>query len=823
MHCRGLSKRALGTGLLVLVLLSRAAAAEVTLAVEEPTGVARKAWPVTSSIPLAAGALTDVREAALFTAAGQEIPLQTEALCRWPDGSVRWLLLDFLLDLAEREKRLLVLRYGPGVQRAAVTNPVVVAAEDQSATIRTGPLQVKLSAERFRLLDAVWLDCNGDGRFTDEERLTQANGAGIFLQTPDGRTFAADQAKVELAVEEAGPIRACVRITGRHAAPDGSRFRFVLRLHAYRGQPYLRMDYTFVNDYTDELMTKIDSLEMVFACRQSAHQHYVLDGQASGPARVFQIDDRAYSIADRTVAGHATGWAAQGDGTAGVAVGVRHCWKMWPKSFEHRPGALRVGLCPHFKKGLYDGKPWEEESKLYCYLRGGSYTFKVGVARTHELWTVCFAGAPDARHLDSFFRAAETPLLAQCAPAYTSATQALGPLPPADRQKYAGYDAWIQALFDEHLADRERVREYGLLNFGDWYNTAWQSWGNLEYDTARIWFLQYLRTGDRRYFDRAEQAARYHVDVDVCHAVHPQVQAYGGSANMRPGQMWAHCIGHTGGYYGRYRNGRYEDLAPSKLPATYQIGFYDFGHVWIGGAFDHYLLTGDRRSHDIAVFASDTMAELCPTRYSDHIRNVSWPLHLLLDAYEATGKRTYLEAAGKQWATLKANLDPRRGWVVMLAYGHCSEPSEARRCRGNNMYMLGFTLTALARFHKITGDPEVLQALSVGIDQMIREAWSEEYKSFYLTSCRHAQNQPPAAYCSATFHAAAAFAYESALTDNAEHRRIMREALRTAIAAGVQSLAKHESQGQTGYYSGSFRFAPFGLSVLQHEPAPRPR
>ncbi len=93
------------------------------------------------------------------------------------------------------------------------------------------------------------------------------------------------------------------------------------------------------------------------------------------------------------------------------------------------------------------------------------------------------------------------------------------------------------------MADRDRVREYGLLNYGDWYNTAWEAWGNLEYDTARIWFLQYVRTGDRRYFDRAEQAARYHIDVDVCHAVNPEVRAYGGSFNMRPGQIWRTASG----------------------------------------------------------------------------------------------------------------------------------------------------------------------------------------------------------------------------------------------------------------------------------------
>ena len=50
-------------------------------------------------------------------------------------------------------------------------------------------------------------------------------------------------------------------------------------------------------------------------------------------------------------------------------------------------------------------------------------------------------------------------------------------------------------------------REYGLLNYGDSYAIPWDSWGNLEYDMAKYFFVQYIRIGDRRYFDRAESAA----------------------------------------------------------------------------------------------------------------------------------------------------------------------------------------------------------------------------------------------------------------------------------------------------------------------------
>jgi hypothetical protein len=134
--------------------------------------------------------------------------------------------------------------------------------------------------------------------------------------------------------------------------------------------------------------------------------------------------------------------------------------------------------------------------------------------------------------------------------------------------------------------------------------------------------------------------------------------------------------------------------------------------------------------------------------------------------------------------------------------------------------MLGLTLSGLARYHRVTQNPEVLQALSSGIEQLIRECWSEEHQSFYLTSCTHTRDNPPPALCSATALAAEAFAYESLLTGNAEHRRIFVAAFQTMVDAGLKSVARGDQHGQTGYASMMFHFTPYGLRALA---VPEPR
>lgn len=57
----------------------------------------RRAEPVTVGVPWPRGALRDATHLACIGPDG-EVPLQTEVLERWPDGSVRWVLCDTLLS-----------------------------------------------------------------------------------------------------------------------------------------------------------------------------------------------------------------------------------------------------------------------------------------------------------------------------------------------------------------------------------------------------------------------------------------------------------------------------------------------------------------------------------------------------------------------------------------------------------------------------------------------------------------------------------------------------------------------------------------------------
>jgi hypothetical protein len=294
--------------------------------------------------------------------------------------------------------------------------------------------------------------------------------------------------------------------------------------------------------------------------------------------------------------------------------------------------------------------------------------------------------------------------------------------------------------------------------------------------------------------------------VDVVHAVNDHLKNPWGSP-PRVGDIWLHCLNHTGGYYSD---------APLPVSKTYQMGHStNFGHVWVSGDLDYYYLTGDRRAIDVSTEIADAMTAHMPNAYGNHIRVLGWPMILVLAAYEATGDEKYLAAADENWQVLKEHIDWERGWVVSLANGHCLHPEgsthqeratkyKAQRCQGNVPFMEGLMLCSLARYHRVTNDPEVLRAISVGIDQMIRECWQEDVKTFRYTACTLSSKAPYPLF----LLSAEAMAYEVSQTGNQEHLRILREGVKAAISqGGGMDVGKGVAL--------MIFFAPHGLTALE--------
>lgn len=130
----------------------------VALTVANPLSADLCAAPITSGVPIPRGELKSVENVRLLRE-GREMPAQFRAAGRWrPDGSIRWLLVDFQTDIRAGEKQDYALEYGEGVERLARPEVAIrIVREEEAYTVDTGAATFRISRTEFTLFDEVRL------------------------------------------------------------------------------------------------------------------------------------------------------------------------------------------------------------------------------------------------------------------------------------------------------------------------------------------------------------------------------------------------------------------------------------------------------------------------------------------------------------------------------------------------------------------------------------------------------------------------------------------------------------------------------------------
>jgi hypothetical protein len=137
---------------------STLAAGMVELSVVERQGVARLGEPVTFGVPLPKGELQSAKQVRLMRD-GAEIPAQFRATGLWrPDGSIRWLLVDFQADIDANARHTYTLEYGNDISaRAKPAAAVRIEESDDVYRVATGAALFSISKKVFDLFQEVRL------------------------------------------------------------------------------------------------------------------------------------------------------------------------------------------------------------------------------------------------------------------------------------------------------------------------------------------------------------------------------------------------------------------------------------------------------------------------------------------------------------------------------------------------------------------------------------------------------------------------------------------------------------------------------------------
>ena len=135
------------------------------------------------------------------------------------------------------------------------------------------------------------------------------------------------------------------------------------------------------------------------------------------------------------------------------------------------------------------------------------------------------------------------------------------------------------------------------MNFGDWYGERDLNYGNNEYDLAWSLAVEWMRSGDPRFFLRGWEMARHYSSVDTLH---------GKFANDLNGLVWEHSFNHVGTERTPEdlrldtSQRRVKDYLEAYGRSMFRGGIDRQGHVFQEGNWIYGALTGDRFLWDTA-------------------------------------------------------------------------------------------------------------------------------------------------------------------------------------------------------------------------------
>ncbi|MDX3381656.1 Tat pathway signal sequence domain protein [Streptomyces niveiscabiei] len=196
----------------------------------------------TLGVPWPMGAFREDQAFAVTDAAGKDVPVQSWPIAYWPDGSLKWTAH----AVSSGDGKLTL---APGTP-AAPGKKVTVDKSGGTIDVSTGVVDVKIGKSGATLIKSV-------KRGSTE---IAKNGRLVLIRQPEIEDEDQGTVKTErfegaissVTVEQDGPVRAVVRIDGKHRKGNRSWLPFSIRLYFYAGADSFRMVHTITYDGTQE-------------------------------------------------------------------------------------------------------------------------------------------------------------------------------------------------------------------------------------------------------------------------------------------------------------------------------------------------------------------------------------------------------------------------------------------------------------------------------------------------------------------------------------------------------------------------------------------
>jgi hypothetical protein len=469
------------------------------------------------------------------SAAGLSIPADRQVLDRWSDGSIRWVLIDCQVD-AGSDYRLVVCPdsvRSDGLRIETRDSSIVVHTGVLSFEVRPGGSElVRQLAPASKRLRMAAIDPPGSAIEMHFDRAAvETPGAQRCTVRLDGRMHGAGYEAVAACVRldffaHSAALRVSVslRNTRRARHPQG-----IWEL----GDPgsLLLRDVSLVLVGTDSnaaitCWPDLESAPLSAAGSLSLYQDSSGGESWRSPVHVnrqgrIPVRFRGYRI--ETASGATAGLRAEpvvsARNSAGdsMAACVQQFWQNFPKAIEVDGSRIVMHLFPRQFDDLHE-------------LQGGEQ-------KTHVMG-IAFGDDPISDVPLDWVR---TPLVVSTTPEWYAEAQAMPYLTPTSVDPNAAYLKLASAAImgdDTFEHKRERIDEYGWRNFGDIYAdheavghegpTPLVSHYNNQYDAIAGFGIQFMRSGDVRWWQAMLELAAHVIDIDLYHTTEDRAAYSGG-------------------------------------------------------------------------------------------------------------------------------------------------------------------------------------------------------------------------------------------------------------------------------------------------------
>ena len=619
------------------------------IVIQETLGIRRQDEPLTVGIPFPRGLVSEVSKFRVCDDEQGLLPVQSQSLARWPDNSLKWVLFDFQVSLESGAAKRLTLELIGDNTKPESDRIIAIADDNGKLSVDTGEAVFRIGKNPFRLFENVFIGGND---------LLDRRSSRIVLRDDRGGEHEAVLRHLKWDVR--GPLRSCLKAEGEFGSgADGPGAHFVARVTFYAHKSFVKIDFTLHNPraarhpgglwdlgdkgslffkdlsielgldgrveeaealcslyedpvpmdyqpYQRDIKNSIRNFRLPLEKTGSSHSTQLLVYQDSSGGENWQSRNhvnrnnevktsfRGYRVIsgsetlDEGVRANPT--IALRSRSAGMVASIRHFWQNFPSALEIDGHRLFIRLFPQYFNDDFELQGGEQKTQT-VYI-----SFQITGANGSESdlhWT-------------------QEPPVARAEPRWYVESGAIPYLVGRDDVEASFLEDLVStAVVGENtfFHRREVIDEYGWRHFGDLYADHENALNdgpdplishyNNQYDCLYGMLVQFMRSGDGRWFLLADQLGAHVRDIDIYHTDSDRPE-------YNHGLLW-HTEHYTDAQTATHRcySVRHAD---QKDLANYGGG-PALSHNYASGLMYHYFITGYSSSAESALELAEFVRE----------------------------------------------------------------------------------------------------------------------------------------------------------------------------------------------------------------------